>query len=243
MLRLFVPTRFLAAAALVTGLALAGPSYAQAVNSPAAPAAQPAKHMAHDPSAMKEFSPEAMEQHVEKRISTLHDKLKITQDQESEWSSVAQAMRDNESTFSNLIQERRKNAESRTAIEDLNSYQQVAQAHADGIKRVADAFAPLYDKMSGEQKKNADQVFGRFEGHRGMGPHAGHMMGDKHHHMMMSSGEGHIRWNTGYRNMNSSVYGGSATAYPNPVADSAYPNSQAKELSAADRKILFGCNR
>jgi hypothetical protein len=118
---------------------------------------------------MKPPTPEEMKAHVEERISTLHDKLSITSDQEAAWGDVAQAMRDNEATISGLIQDRHDaSTADRTAIDDLESYQKIAQAHADGLTKVTTAFEKLYNDMSDEQKKNADKVFGTFEGHMGM---------------------------------------------------------------------------
>ncbi len=108
-----------------------------------------------------------MEQNIETRISTLHDKLKITPEQETQWTDVAQAMRDNESAIKALIEARHQSATTMTAVEDLESYQKIAQSHVDGLGKVIAAFEPLYDAMSDEQKKNADDVFGHFEGHRG----------------------------------------------------------------------------
>lgn len=103
---------------------------------------------------------------VENRIKTLHDKLQITSAQEDEWNNVAQTMRDNEGNIHQLIQSRHQNLDSMTAIDDLQSYQQIAQAHADGLQKLTAAFQTLYNDMSDAQKKNADEVFGRFEGHR-----------------------------------------------------------------------------
>jgi len=118
------------------------------------------------------MSPEKMKEAVETRIKTLHDKLMITADQEEQWNGVAQAMRDNETSISNLIQQRHQNAENMTAIDDLQSYEAIAQAHADGLKNVISAFSTLYDNMSDDQKKNADKVFGTFEGHEHHGKKA-----------------------------------------------------------------------
>jgi len=115
------------------------------------------------------------EMHVEQRIKTLHDKLKITAAQEDEWSKVAQTMRDNEATIGQLVQARHQDPESRTAIDDIKSYQQITQAHADGMSKMVSSFEPLYNDMSADQKKNADQVFGSFEGHhhgKGMKKHS-----------------------------------------------------------------------
>jgi Spy/CpxP family protein refolding chaperone len=106
-----------------------------------------------------------MQQYVEEHIKKLHDKLKITADQETQWGVVAQTMRDNESAIHALIEERHANAKSLNAVEDLESYEKIADEHADGLKKLIPAFKTLYDAMSDDQKKNADTVFGRYEGH------------------------------------------------------------------------------
>jgi periplasmic protein CpxP/Spy len=100
---------------------------------------------------------------VEQRIQQLHTELKITPDQESKWNSVAQAMRDNASNMDKLVAEKRQQApQTMTAVEDLKTYQEFTQAHLDGIKNLTSAFSSLYDSMSDQQKKNADQVFAKF---------------------------------------------------------------------------------
>lgn len=155
--------RALAVTALLGGLAFAAPVYAAvstgagSTTTSAAPSSGTTKHHKH----------KSMEDMVETRIKTLHDKLGVTPDQETEWSDVAQAMRDNEASIKTLIEDRHQNAKTMTAVQDLESYSKIAQAHADGLTKVASAFEPLYDSMSDDQKKNADEVFGRFEGHRG----------------------------------------------------------------------------
>jgi hypothetical protein len=100
---------------------------------------------------------------VEQRITQLHAELKIAPDQESKWNSVAQAMRDNASNMDKLVAEKRQQApQSMTAVEDLKTYQEFTQAHLDGLKNLTSAFSSLYDSMSDQQKKNADQVFAKF---------------------------------------------------------------------------------
>ena len=107
-----------------------------------------------------------MKKHVEHRIKTLHEKLGITNAQEAKWSDVAQVMRDNEAAMNQLVVQRHQNHEHMTVIEDLQSYQTIAQAHADGIKKMIPVFQTLYNDMNDEQKKKADKIFGRFEGHQ-----------------------------------------------------------------------------
>ena len=46
-----------------------------------------------------------------------------------------------------------------TAVDDLKSYGQFAQAHVDGLKGLTASFETLYNSMPDAQKKVADQVF------------------------------------------------------------------------------------
>jgi protein CpxP len=97
---------------------------------------------------------------IEQRIIQLHAQLKITPDQESKWNAVAQAMRDNAANMEKLVAEKhQKGPQNMTAVDDLQTYQQFAQAHVDGLKNLTSAFKSLYNAMSDDQKKNADQVF------------------------------------------------------------------------------------
>jgi hypothetical protein len=97
---------------------------------------------------------------VDQRIANLHKSLKITADEESAWNAVALAMRDNADAMQKLIEQRDADAaKPMTAVDDLSSYQQFAQAHADGLKNLIAAFDTLYNAMPDQQKKLADQVF------------------------------------------------------------------------------------
>jgi protein CpxP len=96
---------------------------------------------------------------VEARIKELHAKLKITQAQEDLWTNVTQVMRDNAQTYHALIKVRSENAKTMTAIDDLKSYGNVADAHAEGLKKFIPVFGALYASMSDAQKKNADTIF------------------------------------------------------------------------------------
>lgn len=96
---------------------------------------------------------------VESRISSLHSRLQITAAQETLWQPVAQVMRDNAGTMDALRQTRLTSIGSMNAVDDLKSYGEVADAHADGIRKLTPAFQALYDTMSEAQKRNADQIF------------------------------------------------------------------------------------
>ena len=97
---------------------------------------------------------------VEQRITNLHASLKITPAEETQWNGVAQAMRENAAAMDKLVAANRTTPpQNKSAVQDLQTYQQFAQAHVDGLKNLTAAFSKLYDVMPADQKKVADQVF------------------------------------------------------------------------------------
>jgi protein CpxP len=96
---------------------------------------------------------------VEKHIKDLHAKLKITPAEESQWDNVAQTMRDNATELDAAISKRNAIASHGTAIEDLDSYADIVQVHADSIKKLSTTFSALYNSMPAGQKRLADEVF------------------------------------------------------------------------------------
>jgi hypothetical protein len=101
----------------------------------------------------------------EARIKELHDKLHITAAQETLWGNVAQTMRDNGKTFRASMTDRSTRLSTMTAVDDLKSYQIVADEHSDGLKRLIPAFEALYASMTPAQQKHADRVFGEHQRH------------------------------------------------------------------------------
>src|ERR1700694_3552394 len=99
------------------------------------------------------------EDRAEARIKDMHAKLKITPAQEDQWAKIAQEMRDNAKSMDALTQSRFANAKTMTAVEDLKSYGEIADAHANGIKTFTPLFETLYASMSDAQKKDADALF------------------------------------------------------------------------------------
>jgi protein CpxP len=97
----------------------------------------------------------AMEQH----ITELHAQLKITAAEETQWMAVAEVMRENARDLDQAIDKRDATVASATAIDSLTSYSNIAQVHADGVKKLASAFSGLYSVMPDAQKKQADDVF------------------------------------------------------------------------------------
>jgi periplasmic protein CpxP/Spy len=97
---------------------------------------------------------------VEQRITDLHAALKISPEQEKQWNAVAQSMRENAANMDKLVASHRTTPpQNMSAVEDLKTYQQFAQAHVDGLKNLIVSFTTLYDAMPAPQKKIADSVF------------------------------------------------------------------------------------
>lgn len=158
-----------AAVAALTGALFIVPALAQTTPSappPTPPAAAPA------PSAPPAATPAPAKtsKHlsgVDARIKSLHSRLHITAAQEPQWQQVAQVMRDNAETIDKMVHDRYAKLRIMTAVENLQTYSEIAQAHADGLKKLVPAFDTLYQSMSDAQKKIADAVFrGMAERHR-----------------------------------------------------------------------------
>jgi protein CpxP len=140
--------------ALLASTFLIGGAYAQSAVVPAATA--PSRVAATSATATPNAKVDAK---VEGHIKDLRARLKITSAEESQWNAVAQTMRETASELDAAIGRRHAIMKTATAVEDLNAYADIAQSHADGVKRLSAAFAPLYAAMSGDQKKVADNVF------------------------------------------------------------------------------------
>ena len=105
---------------------------------------------------------------TDRQIADLKRQLKITPQQESQFNAFAQAMRDNAQQMDQLM---RQPPGQLNAVEDLKRTQQLAESQANGLKRLLPPFQALYDVLSDQQKKTADQVLGG--GGPGPGPARG----------------------------------------------------------------------
>jgi protein CpxP len=100
--------------------------------------------------------------HIEGRIAFMHAELKITAAQESAWNRVADAMRASAKRKDALFQQMRATRDQpQTAVEKLDRRVSFIQAQATDEKAFADAFKPLYQSLSDDQKKSADELFNR----------------------------------------------------------------------------------
>lgn len=140
----------------LTAVLLIVPALAQTTSPPPAPPSAPA------PAPSTKAPAKPMSHHmsaVDARIRSLHARLHITAAQEPQWEQVAAAMRENAATIDKMARERNAKLRTMNAVENLQTYAAIADAHADGLKKLAPAFDSLYQAMSPAQQKNADAVF------------------------------------------------------------------------------------
>ncbi|KVF70967.1 hypothetical protein WS75_22555 [Burkholderia sp. FL-7-2-10-S1-D7] len=144
-------------------LAVAASAFAQTPAQPPAPAPSMAA-AASAPSAEQRAA--RHEARIEQRIKYLHDQLKITSAQEPQWKTFADTMRENGDTMGRLYRMRME-SQNVSAVDDMKQYAELAQANADGAKKLADAFAPLYESFPADQKALADTTFRSWLHHGG----------------------------------------------------------------------------
>lgn len=153
-----------AAVVALTGALLVVPALAQTPSAPppTPPTAAPAAPSAMPAAPTTKAAPTKTSKRlsgVDARIASLHKRLKITAAQEPQWQQVAQVMRDNAAQIEQLVKERNAKVKTMTAVDNLQTYSDIAQAHADGLKKLVPVFDTLYGSMSDAQKKIADEVF------------------------------------------------------------------------------------
>ncbi|HEY0747439.1 MAG TPA: Spy/CpxP family protein refolding chaperone [Steroidobacteraceae bacterium] len=147
-----LPARAAALGVTILAFALAGPAASQT----------PDTHMsaAH---AGKDSAKDSAED-VEERIKSMHRNLGITAAQEPLWQQVADVMRENQREMQEAV-DRRQQAKTMTAIDDLKAYEGIAKAHTKSLEKLIPAFEKLYSNLSSEQKAKADEIFGHNRHH------------------------------------------------------------------------------
>ena len=113
------------------------------------------------------------EERVERRIGELRAQLRITPAEQQQWDQFANVMRENARDMDRIFIERAQQLESMTALQNMQSYQQIADAHAQHLQKLVSAFQSLYEAMPDQQKQLADQVFHANAEQRAQQPHRG----------------------------------------------------------------------
>jgi periplasmic protein CpxP/Spy len=96
---------------------------------------------------------------VEQRIEDMHTQLKITDAQSTQWNAYAQTMRDNATKAAAAFHDRAQNLAGMNADDVMKSYAQLAQMHADDMKKLSDAWSALYAVLLPDQKQIANDLF------------------------------------------------------------------------------------
>jgi periplasmic protein CpxP/Spy len=169
----------LTSVALVALLALPGAALAQSSQSPAAqPTTSPPPAGAASPMTSHPVAGKTAEERVERYIKDLHARLHITPAEETQWNQFAEVMRQNARDMDQAFMQRAEQFPTMNAVQNLQSYEQLAEDHAQRVQKLIPAFENLYNAMPEQQKQLADQVFranaerrteGAAQSHRGRG--------------------------------------------------------------------------
>jgi protein CpxP len=132
-----------------------------------APGSSPTKETAAQSQARK-----TMLERVDRRIEDLRTKLHITAAENPQWQEFATVMRENAQKIDKEFEARAARFSSMNAVENMQSYAAIAKQHAENMELLLPAFQKLYDSLSDEQKRTADEVwrsYGQRRGQRGKG--------------------------------------------------------------------------
>ena len=160
----------LASAAVAALLAVPGLALAQ---SPAPQGATPPPPAAASPLAGHPVPGKNAEERVERRIKELHAQLRITPTEQPQWDQFAEVMRQNARDMDQAFIQRAQQFETMNAVQNMQSYEQLAEEHAQHVQKLVPAFQALYDAMPDQQKQLADQVFRENAEGRAQGAHRG----------------------------------------------------------------------
>jgi len=153
-----IPSNRLASVAVVALLSLPAAALAQSSQSAAVQSATPPAAAA-SPMAGHPVPGKNVEERVERRIKELHGQLQITPAEEPQWNEFAQAMRENARDMDQAFVQRAQQFPTMNAVQNMQSYEQLSEEHAQRVQKLVPAFQKLYDAMPDAQKRVADQVF------------------------------------------------------------------------------------
>lgn len=148
-------------AAMLTlpALAFAQTAASPSASTPATPPAATAPATGATPSTTAPQLSKDIQAKVEAHIKELHAQLKITPQEDSEWNQFADVMRNNARDMQAAMQEREQQYPQMNALQNMESYQKLAETHAEHLEKLVNAFQSLYNALPDPQKKLADQAF------------------------------------------------------------------------------------
>ena len=149
----------LASAALAALLSLPAAALAQSSQVPTPTPQGAAPPAVSSPLAGHPVAGKNAEERVEHRINELHAQLRITPAERPQWDQFAEVMRENARAMDQAFIQRAEQFQSMNALQNMQSYEQIAEAHARHLQKLVPAFENLYTTMPDQQKRLADQVF------------------------------------------------------------------------------------
>lgn len=152
-----IRSSYLASAALAVSLALPVAVLAQS-NSSTSTTSPPSPSAAASPTSSNAV-PGTVEQRVDEHIRQLHAQLRITPAEQPQWDRFAEIMRQNARAMDQEFAERRQQFPTMNALQNMQSYEKITEAHAQHLQRLVPAFENLYNAMPEQQKRLTDQVF------------------------------------------------------------------------------------
>ena len=151
----------LASVAVAALLCLPTAALAQSSQAPASAAPEGARPAAAQPSPLAGHpaAGKNAEERVEQRIKELHAQLRITAAERPQWDQFVQVMRENARDMDQAWLQRVDQFQSMNALQNMQSYEQIAEQHAQHLQKLVPAFQSLYNAMPDQQKQLAHQVF------------------------------------------------------------------------------------
>jgi hypothetical protein len=117
-----------------------------------------------------------MTEHTAGRIAFLRAELQITDAQSKAWDAFADAMQKIGSQLKAADMPMMAGASARQLLARLDSQERMLTARLEGVRAMKAAFAPLYDVLSAEQRKTADDLLANHMGLMPLGMMQGGMM-------------------------------------------------------------------
>jgi periplasmic protein CpxP/Spy len=149
----------LVSAAVAALLMLPAAALAQAAQSAAVQGATPPPAASTSPMAGHPVAGKNAQERVERRIKELHGQLHITPAEEPQWNQFAEVMRANARDMDQAFMQRAQRFETMNAVQNMQSYEKIAEQHTQRLQKLIPAFENLYNAMPDQQKQLADQVF------------------------------------------------------------------------------------
>lgn len=97
---------------------------------------------------------------IDGRVAFMKAELKITPAQEAQWQVLEKAMRDSAASRKSMREQFKADKDKpKTSVERLKAREKFAVARLEQMKAFNAAYEPLYNAMSEQQRKAADELF------------------------------------------------------------------------------------